>query len=267
MRLLKTVLFSLSAMSLAACHPHTTPAPTVVTDNVATVNGDAISRDMFNLYLASAAQRLNKDPAALTSQEKETALDDLIKLQLLVQQATKDGIPQDPQTIALLNLTRMSALEQSFSQRFAKDNKPTDAELQAAQLSHSEYHVEHILVSSQDAAAKIIDELNKGAKFEDLAKKESTDTKDEGGDLGWQTTDRMAKPLADAIIALKPGEYTRVPVQSQYGWHVIKVVETRPLTPQAFDAAKARVAESVLIGKFTAYVTGLLAKAQIDKKM
>ncbi len=155
----------------------------------------------------------------------------MIKLQLLVQQATKDGIPQDPQTVALLNLTRMSALEQSFSQRFAKDNKPSDAELQAAQLSHSEYHVEHILVSSQDAAAKIIDELNKGAKFEDVAKKESSDTKDEGGDLGWQTPDRLPKSLGDAIIALKPGDYTRVPVQSQYGWHVVKVVETRPLTP------------------------------------
>lgn len=266
MKLLKTALFSLSALSLAACHPNT-PAPTVVTDNVATVNGDTISRDMFNLYLDNAAQRLNKQPAALTQQEKESALDDLIKLQLLVQQATKDGTTQDPQTIALVNLTRMSAVEQSFSQRFAKDNKPTDAELQAAELSHSEYHVEHILVPTQDAGIKIIDELNKGAKFEDVAKKESSDTKDEGGDLGWQTPDRLPKSLADAIVALKPGDYTRVPVQSQYGWHIIKVVETRPLTPQAFDAAKARVTTAVLTNKFMAYVAGLLAKAQIDKKM
>ncbi len=74
-----------------------------------------------------------------------------------------------------------------------KENKPTEAELkkeydtQVAQLPHTEYHVAHILVPTQDAAAKIIAELNKGAKFEDLAKKESTDSKDQGGDLGWMT--------------------------------------------------------------------------------
>jgi peptidyl-prolyl cis-trans isomerase C len=267
MKLLKTALFSLSALMLAACHPNTPAAPAAATDIVATVNGDSITRDMYNLYLNGYAQQQNKDPATLTQQDRENLLDSLIKLQLVAQQATKDGVTKDPRIVALIDLQRMNVMQQGFLERFTKENKPTDAELQAAQLSHSEYHVEHILVTTQDAAAKVIDELNKGAKFEDLAKKESTDTKDEGGDLGWQTIDRLPKPLADAIVALQPGDYTRVPVQTVYGWHVVKLVETRPLTPQAFDAAKARVTNVVLDTKFLAYVSGLLAKAQIDKKM
>ena len=168
----------------------------------------------------------------------------------------------------------MNAVQQAFSEHFVKENKPTDAEIkqeydtQIAQLPHTEYHVEHILVASADDANKLIAQLGKGAKFEDLAKKESSDSsKNQGGDLGWQTPDRMVKPFADAMTSLKPGEYTHVPVQTQYGWHIIKLVETRPLTPPAFDAVKDRVAQIVLGKKFKAYVDGLLGKAQIDKKM
>jgi peptidyl-prolyl cis-trans isomerase C len=239
---------------------------------VATVNGTPISRNMYDFYVKNALQ--GKDPSTLTQQQKDEALDNLVRAELVVQQADKDGISNDPQTMDMIALSRMNAVQQAFSEHFVKENKPTDEELkkeydaQVAQLPHTEYHVEHILVSNADAANAIIAQLAKGAKFEDLAKKQSTDSsKDQGGDLGWQTPDRMVKPFADAMVALKPGEYTHVPVQTQYGWHVIKLVETRPLTPPDFEKVKDRVAQIVLSKKFKAYVDGLLAKAQIDKKM
>jgi peptidyl-prolyl cis-trans isomerase C len=273
MKLFTISLLSATALCLAACQPNT-PATTATTstDNVATVNGTPISRNLYDFYLKGTAQ--GKDPATLTQQQKEEALDNLVKAELVVQQADKDGLTKDSDTQDLIELSRLNAVQQSFSEHFVKENKPTEDELkkeydaQVAQLPHTEYHVEHILVSTADAATKLIAQINKGAKFEDLAKKESSDaSKDQGGDLGWTTPDRMVKPFADAMIALKPGEYTHVPVQTQYGWHVIKLLDTRQLTPPTYDSVKDRVSQIVLGKKFKAYVDGLLAKAQIDKKM
>jgi peptidyl-prolyl cis-trans isomerase C len=272
MKLLNICLFTVTAMSLAACQPKTATAPAVPVDTVATVNGTAISRNLYNDFIKAALQ--GKDPSTLTQAQKDEALDNLVRAELVVQQADKNGLTKDPQTLDMIELSRLNAVEQAFSENFVKENKPTEAELkkeydiQVARLPHTEYHVSHILVSSADAATKIIAELAKGAKFEDLAKKNSSDSsKDQGGDLGWTTPDRMVKPFADAMVALKPGEYTHVPVQTQYGWHVIKLVDTRQLTPPAFDAVKDRVEQIVLGEKFKAYVDGLRAKAQIDKKM
>jgi peptidyl-prolyl cis-trans isomerase C len=281
MKLLKISLFSWLAMSLAACQPNTgTPATSSAsgpagTDTVATVNGTTLSRNLFDIYVKGTLQSQGKDPATvLTQQQKEEVLDNLVRAELLVQQADKNGITKDPQTADLVELSRMNAIDQAFSENFVKENKPTDEELhkeydaQVAQLPHTEYHVEHILVPDADTAAGVITTLGKGAKFEDVAKKISTDSsKNQGGDLGWQQPERMAKPFSDAMVALKPGEYTHVPVKTEYGWHVIKLLETRPLAPPAFDAVKDQVARIVLGKKYKAYVDGLLAKAQIDKKM
>jgi peptidyl-prolyl cis-trans isomerase C len=271
MKLFRPALFALSVVSLAACQPKT-GTTTATVDTVATVNGSAISRNLYNFYLKGALQ--GKDPSTLTQAQKEEALDNLVRGELVAQQAEKDGITKDPQTLDLIELSRLNAIEQQFSENFVKENKPTDAELhkeydaQVAQLQHTEYHVEHILLTSADSANGIIAQLGKGAKFEDLAKKASTDpSKDQGGDLGWMSPDRMVKPFADAMVALQPGDYTRTPVQTQYGWHVIKLVETRPLAAPSFESVKDRVQQIVLSKKFKAYVDGLLAKAQIDKKM
>jgi peptidyl-prolyl cis-trans isomerase C len=276
MKLLKISLFALLATSLAACQPGTgtsaTASAPAAADTVATVNGTAIDRNVYNYYIKGALQ--GKDPSTLTQQQKDEALDNLVRAELVVQQAEKNGLTKEPQTADLIELARMNAVQQAFSENFVKENKPTDEDLhkeydtQVAQLPHTEYHVEHILVATADTATGLIAALGKGAKFEDLAKKSSSDSsKDQGGDLGWQTPERMVKPFSDAMVTLKPGEYTHVPVKTEYGWHVIKLVDTRPLTPPAFDAVKDRVAQIVLGKKFKAYVDGLLAKAQIDKKM
>ncbi len=273
MKRLHVALFCLAVASLAACHP-TTPATTATVDTVATVNGVTISRNLYNVYVKGATQGQGKDPRTLTQQQKDEALDTLVRAQLVVEQADKNGLTKDPSNADLLELARMNAIQQVFTENFAKENKPTEAEikkeydLQVSQLPHTEYHVAHILVITEAAAAKVIADLDKGAKFDEQARKVSTDSsKDQGGDLNWIQADRMVKPFADAMVALKPGEYTHQPVQTQYGWHVIKLLETRPLAPPAFDSVKDRVVQIVLGKKYKAYVDGLLAKAQIDKKI
>src|SRR6202050_4005585 len=141
MKLFTILLFSAAAVSLAACQPNTpaTPASTS-TDNVATVNGTPISRNLYDFYLKGSAQ--GKDPATLTQQQKEEALDNLVKAELVVQQADKDGLTKDPDTQDLIELSRMNAVQQAFSEKFVKENKPTEDELkkeydsQVAQLPH-----------------------------------------------------------------------------------------------------------------------------------
>jgi peptidyl-prolyl cis-trans isomerase C len=91
-------------------------------------------------------------------------------------------------------------------------------------------------------------------------------SKDNGGDLGWFTPDRMVKPFADAVVSMKAGEYTHKPVQTQYGWHVIQLVDTRDLAPPAFDQVKQRLEQVVQAKKFKAYTDDLLKSAKVDKK-
>jgi peptidyl-prolyl cis-trans isomerase C len=273
MKRFNITLISLSLLGLAACQPKAAaPTATATVDTIANVNGTPLSRNLYNIYITGVMQ--GKDPATATQQQKEEALDNLVRAELVVQQAEKNGLTKQSQTADLIELSRMNAIQQAFTENFVKENKPTDADIkqeydtQVALLPHTEYHVEHILVATPDAAAKIIADLGKGAKFEDLAKKQSSDSsKAQGGDLGWIQPERMVKPFSDAMVALKPGEYTHAPVQTQYGWHVIKLLDTRPLAPPPYDGVKDRVAQIVLGKRFKAYVDGLLAKSQIDKKM
>jgi len=92
-------------------------------------------------------------------------------------------------------------------------------------------------------------------------------SKDNGGDLGWFTPDKMVKPFSDAVLALKPGEYTKKPIQTQYGWHVIELVETRDLQPPAYDTVRQRLEQVVQAKKIKAYTDDLERNAKIEKKL
>jgi peptidyl-prolyl cis-trans isomerase C len=179
-----------------------------------------------------------------------------------------------PETAALLELTRLNVLQQAMAEKYLKDRKPTEQETRAeyetqvGSLAKLEYHAKHILVATEPFAQKVVERLKKGEKFEDIAKHESMDSsKDNGGDLGWFTPDKMVKPFADAVLALKPGQYTDKPVQTQYGWHVIELVETRDLQPPSYDNVKQRLEQVVQAKKVKAYTDDLLKNAKIEKKL
>jgi peptidyl-prolyl cis-trans isomerase C len=188
-------------------------------------------------------------------------------------QGDKEGLENDADTKAQLALLHMRVLADAESQKFVKSQTPSDADLHAeyetalSQMDKSEYHARHILVATQDQADQVIKKLKSGAKFEDLAKAQSTDTgsKNNGGDLGWFTTSRMVKPFADAVKTMKKGEISP-PVQTQYGWHVIQLQDTRDAAPPAFDAVKPQLTDAVLRKKLQAYVEDLKKQAKIEKK-
>jgi peptidyl-prolyl cis-trans isomerase C len=259
--------------ALAACQPKgsaTGAASADTSPTLATVNGTAITQDFFDFYIKTVA---GKPASALTPDQHQQALDNLIRAELVAQQAQKDGVDKATDTQDMLELNRLNILQQTMSERFLKDKKPTEQELrteyetQLANLPKTEYHARHILVATEPFAQKVVERLEKGGKFEDLAKQESMDSsKDNGGDLGWFTPDRMVKPFADAVVGLKPGEFTRKPIQTQYGWHVIQLVETRDLAPPPFDQVKQRLEQVVQAKKFKAYTDDLMRNAKVDKK-
>ncbi len=235
------------------------------------MNGDAIGTSFFDVYTKTVA---GKAAADLPADQRERALDNLVRAELIAQQAEKDGLTKDPQTAGLLELARLNVLQQAVSERYLKDKKPTEQELRAeyetqvASLPRLEYHARHILVATEQFAESLEKQLEKGADFAALAKRETMDegSKASGGDLGWFTPDRMVKPFADAVVALKPGQYTRTPVKTQYGWHVIKLEETRDVAAPAFDQVKQRLEQMVLAKKFKNYTDELLKTAKVEKK-
>ncbi|MDB6103705.1 MAG: peptidyl-prolyl cis-trans isomerase family protein, partial [Gammaproteobacteria bacterium] len=141
-------------------------------------------------------------------------------------------------------------------------------ETQVGSLAKQEYHAKHILVATEPFAQKVVERLQKGEKFEEVAKHESMDSsKDNGGDLGWFTPDKMVKPFSDAVLSLKAGEYTHKPIQTQYGWHVIELVETRDLQPPPYDNVRQRLEQVVQAKKVKTYTDDLLRNAKIEKKL
>jgi peptidyl-prolyl cis-trans isomerase C len=257
--------------ALAACQPKggATTAAADTSPALATVNGTTITQNFFDFYIKAIAGKKASD---LTPEQQSVALDNLIRARLVAQQADKDGVDKTADTQDLLELTRLNVLQQTMEERYLKDKKPTEQELRAeyenqvAALPKLEYHARHILVATEPFAQGVVQSLEKGAKFEDVAKKESMDSsKDNGGDLGWFTPDRMVKPFADAVTSLKPGDYTHKPVQTQYGWHVIQLVDTRPLSPPPFDQVKQRLEQVVQAKKFKSYTDDLISKAKIDR--
>jgi len=239
---------------------------------VALVNGVAITRPEFDLYEKNLLR--NSRVQSLTAEQQNQVLDDLINMQIMAAQGEKDGLQNDPDTRAQLELLHMRVLADAESQKFIKSQKPTDAELRAeyetavAQMDKNEYHARHILVPTKEQAEQIIKKLKSGAKFEELAKTQSTDTgsKNNGGDLGWFTTSRMVKPFADAVKSLKKGEVTPEPVQTQYGWHVIQLEDTRDAAPPDFDKVKPQLTDAVLRKKLQGYLAQLKSEAKIEKK-
>jgi peptidyl-prolyl cis-trans isomerase C len=260
--------------ALAACQQNgaSSTAGSDTSAVVATVNGTPITENFLDTYVKALSQG-KASASTITADQRSQVIDQLIRSELVAQQAEKDGLDKQPETANELAVTRLDILQRSQAEHMFKDKQPTDQELhaeyetQVANLSKTEYHAHHILVATQPFAQAVIAKLEKGEKFDDLAKKESMDSsKDSGGDLGWFTPDHMEKPFADAVVALKPGEFTHTPVQTRYGWHVIELVETRPLQPPAFDQVKQRLTQILDAKKFKAYTDDLLAKAKIDRK-
>jgi peptidyl-prolyl cis-trans isomerase C len=261
-----TLLLAACGKGQQAAAPAATDKPSTTTQPVAVVDGTPIARDAYDDYLKGLLR--GKPLSDVTADEKSQVLDQMINMQLIATQAQKDGLDKDPEVATRIALLRTQILADAAAQKYVKNNEPSDQDLHAAYdaaTDKTEYHASHILVPTKDKADQLIKKIKGGAKFEDVAKTESTDnSKTNGGDLGWFTTARMVKPFGDAVKGLKKGEITTDPVQTQYGWHIIKLADTRDAP---FDQMKAQLTNGLMQKKFQEYIEGLKKNAKIEKKL
>jgi peptidyl-prolyl cis-trans isomerase C len=259
--------------ALAACSQK--PAATTGAakpDNVAQVDGKNISRNTFNQYVKGVAGKPAED---LTPEQRTELLDNLVRAQVIADESEKNGLAARDETRAVLDLSRLSILQQAASQEYLKDRKPSDEELRAeydiqvGSMDRLQFRASHILVRAEDQAKEIIARVKGGGDFAKLARELSTDTgsREKGGDLDWFSPGSMTPPFADAVRKLKKGETTDAPVKTEFGWHVIRVTDTRDVQPPPFESVKDRLVQIVEGKKFKAHVDGLLAKAKVTKTL
>lgn len=236
--------------------------------NIAIVNGKAVPKARLDLLLQEAARA----GQAVAPEMEAQARDQVVLREIFVQEAEKHGIPASPEFKARMQLARDSVLIRELFEDFRRKNPVTDAEAQAeydkfkAQASGTEYRARHILVEGEDEARSLTAQIKGGASFEELAKTHSKDpgSGQNGGDLDFAKADSYVPEFGNALAKLKPGQMTDEPVKSQFGWHIIRLEETRDAPFPAFDEVKPQLKQRMEQVKMQQYQDSLRAKAKTD---
>lgn len=231
---------------------------------VATVNGAAIDSAVLDFYIQS---RTNRPPAQSTPQEREALTAELRDIFLLSTQEAAARHEKDPVIQAQLELQRRGILAQAVATEFYSGVTVSEEEIadeyanQAALAPAQQYKARHILVETQGEAAEIIKLLDGGADFVELATARSSGPSGpNGGELGWFSPDQMVPPFSDAVAKLEDGDYTKEPVQTQFGWHVILREESRATEAPTLESARTEITQYLQNQKFQAYLQGLRDK-------
>jgi peptidyl-prolyl cis-trans isomerase C len=232
------------------------------------VNGASIPQSFADNLIAEQTSRGVPDSPELRSAVRE----ELIRRELLLQQAKNAGIDKKSDILAQAEAARQVVFIRNYVLQYLNENPIGDDQLMAeynrikAQVGDTEYKTRHILVKEESAAQAIIAQLKSDIdKFDELAKQsEDPGSKDRGGDLGWASVDKYVKPFADALITLKKGEFTGTPVQSPFGYHVILLEDTRPTTFLSFDEVKPRLMQQAQQQQINQMVENLRAAAKVE---
>ena len=236
-------------------------------DAVAVVNGQYIPKSTLEALEKEIAERSHGQ-----NFPKEKLIEELVQRELLVQDATQKQLDKSPEVLAQLETAKKALLTQADLQNFIKANPVTEAEIKAeydskiAAEKGTEYKASHILVKTEEEAKKLIAELDKGADFAKLANKNSMDAKESqnGGDLGWFSAGQMVAPFSEAVDALEKGKYTKVPVKTQFGFHVILKEDSRAITPPPLDSVKEQLTPFLQRKKVQGMIEALRKQAKVE---
>jgi len=229
--------------------------------SAAMVNGVSIPQSRIDLRVKAATQQGQPD----TPELRKSIREDMINLEVLAQEAAKQGMDKNPE------LARETILANAFVQDYVKNHPVSDDVLKQeyeklkANVGTKEYKARHILVETEAEAKSIIAQLNKKAKFEKLAK-ESKDagSAEHGGELEWAVPSNFVAPFANALVSLKKGEYTKEPVQTQYGWHVIRLDDVRDLKVPSFEELKPQLEQRMQQQTVQNAISEMRDKAKIE---
>ena len=238
--------------------------------NIAIVNGKPVPKARADILI----NQMTKTGQARSPEMEAEVKDEVVIREIFLQEAEKRGLNKTEDYKNQMELARQSVLIRELFSDYQKKNPVTDADAKAeydkfkAQATGTEYHARHILVEKEDDAKALIKQLNGGAKFEDLATKNSKDTgsAQNGGDLGWSAPDAYVPEFSAAMAKLKAGEMTQEPVKSQFGFHIIKLEETRQAQFPAFEDVKSQIVQRMQQQKVMQFQEELRAKAKTDHK-
>jgi peptidyl-prolyl cis-trans isomerase C len=258
------------ALSAGAQEKAAAPKAAAKAGGTVVVNGVTIPKSRFD----AMNKELNAQGQPDTAERQAAVKDELVNREVLAQAASKRGLDKTADIAAQMELARQSVLIRALFESEIKAHPITDAMLQQqyeqfkSSMGTNEYKVRHILVENENEAKAVIAELNRGGDFAKLAKEKSKDpgSKDNGGDLDWGPSARYVKPFADAVQATPKGSTTTQPVKTDFGFHVIRVDDVRPLKVPSFDEVKEQFRQRAQQAQIQKMVMDLRSKAKIEER-
>jgi peptidyl-prolyl cis-trans isomerase C len=257
--------FSMTALTAAAL---IATAPWAAAQNVAIVNGKAVPSARVEVLAQQIAASGRPVDEAVRAQLKE----EVVLREIFMQEAQKRGIAASEEYKTQMELARQTILIRALFADHQKKNPVTDAEVRAeydkfaAANAGQEFRARHILVEKEDEAKAIIASIKKGAKFEDIARKQSKDpgSGSNGGDLDWAAAGSYVTEFSEAMVKLGKGEMTQAPVKSQFGWHIIRVDDVRQAQLPDFEEIKPQIAQQMQQQKLADFQNTLREKAKVQ---
>ena len=243
---------------------------TATAQNIATVNGKVVPKARLDALLAQAARGGQPVPPEMQVRARE----ELVLREIFAQEAEKRGIAASADFRLQMDLARQSILIRELFEDYKKKNPVSDETAKAeydkfkSQATGTEYRARHILVEKEDDAKALIAQLKGGAKFEDLAKKSSKDTgsAENGGDLDFAKAESYVPEFGGALTKLKKGEMTPEPVKTQFGFHIIRLEDTREASFPGFEEVKGQLKQRIEQVKLQQFQEELRGKAKTDYK-
>ncbi len=260
MNIARTALLAGSLILLPAAH--------AANEAAATVNGKPIKQSLVDFIAKDVGARGQQ----VDDNTRSAILNRLISSELVVQEAQKLGLDKQPDFLAREELLRQELLVNMYLENHVRKNPVSEADTKAEYerykkqiSSNKEYRARHILVNTEDEAKELIAQLNKGGDFAKLAREKSQDpgSAADGGNLDWFSPDSMVEPFGQAVTKLGKGKITTTPVQTQFGWHVIKLEDSRPAQPPAYEQVKPMLQKQLQQQRMEKMLTGLRDKAKV----
>ncbi len=265
--------FALPALALAqaAKLPTKEPAKPAAAASregpLATVNGVAIPRQRAEFLVRQQTGRGAPDSEQLRAQVRDV----LINNEILMQEANRTGVAKRAEVQQQLELARQEIIVNTYLNDYLSKNPVGEADIQQEyerakqQTGTTEYRARHILVQNEDEAKRLIGDLRKGGKFDELAQKHSIDsTREKGGDLDWNVPGVYDKSFADAMVKLEKGKMTDAPVRTRFGFHIIQLDDVRPVRIPPLAEVKPRIQQRLAQLKIEKLVGELRAKAKVE---
>ncbi len=239
-------------------------------DVVAQINGENITNQQFSIFYQDLSKR-QPSMQQNSPQAQSAAFSEILRVYILAQEAEKQELDKREDVLDALLVQKKQFLARMTMLNFLNEYQLDEAELQAAyekmlaDTPKVEYKARHILVASEDEGKAVIVELDGGADFAELAKEKSTGPSGpRGGDLGWFGSQQMVAPFAEATAAMEKGTYSKEPVQTQFGWHVILLEDSREPEPPSLDSVRAQLETQLKQQALAAYIGELVQGSEID---